>query len=110
MNKKFDFSIEKEISNNDVTKFFELYKLYKSYSAYINLLSKHQKEYLERDNDLLEVCFKDQNEYLFSSFKRGEYLICEQLRRFVGDDKIFLLPLIIKSSISIENYLLIYSK
>lgn len=105
MNKKFDFNIEKESANNDVTKFFELYKLYKSYSAYINLLSKHHREI---DNDLLEVCYKDQDEYLFSSFKISEYLICEQLRRFVGDDKIFLLPdkdklLIIESCLDWES-------
>lgn len=110
MDKKFDFNIEKEIANSETEKIFKLYKLYKSYTAYINLLSKYQKEYLERDNDLLEVCFKDQSEYLFSSFKSGEYLICEQLRRFVGNDKIFLLPdkdklLIIESCLDWESKL-----
>ena len=43
MTKKFDFNIEKESANNDVTKFFELYKLHKSYEAYINLLAKYNK-------------------------------------------------------------------
>ena len=110
MNKKIDFNIEKEIANNDAEKIFKLHKLYKSYNAYINLLAKYHNEYLEVDNDLLEVCYKDQDEYLFSSFKSGEYLICEQLRRFVGNDKIFLLPdkdrlLIIESCLDWESKL-----
>lgn len=111
MTKKFDFNIEKESANNDVTKFFELYKLYKSYSAYINLLAMHRKEYLEEENkDIYETCFKDQDKDLFSSFKSKEYLIGEPLRSFWGEEKIFLLPnkdklLIIESYLDLDSKL-----
>jgi len=64
----------------------------------------------EENKDIYEVCFKDQDNDLFSSFKSKEYLICEQLRRIIGDDKIFLLPdkdklLIIESCLDWESKL-----
>lgn len=122
MTKKFNFNVDTQIANNDATKLFELYKLHKSYAAYINLLSKtkqrhytlqkpvffdsykHHEEFETRDwdvlddcseeinEDLYEVCFGEQDEDLFSAFKNGEYLICEKINLFLGDDKIFLLP------------------
>lgn len=114
MANNFNFEIATKEAINSATSTFELYKLRQSYAAYINLLQKSKQrhdmgeehvlfdsrnlsedcfenEYKE-EKDIVEVCFGDQIDGLFSLIKSEECFTCRPINGILTTENIFLLP------------------